>query len=171
MTGDPSQRPDRDRKPDLDQRLAYLEDIHRIKELKSLYCYHANVTPGHIGNIAELAMLFTEDAVYDTGFGAAVGPREIETAMRSRRSSPPFSEWVLTATHMAVNPVITVDGDQASGTWIGICPLTLRDHDLPVWYCVTYDDTYIRTPQGWLFQSVRTKPIVQPPDRSKTSPK
>jgi len=55
------------------------------------------------------------------------------------------------AFHRVSNPVIHVDGDQATGKWHVIAYLSQPDGN-PVMFFGVYHDQFVRTRQGWKFK-------------------
>ena len=93
---------------ELERRLRVLEDIEAIKQLK--YCYADACDRGYDHDT--LADFFTEDAVWDGGtFGRYEGREEIREFFCGVSTDIPF------AVHYMMNPIISVDGDKASGRW------------------------------------------------------
>src|SRR3990172_11585987 len=93
---------------DLEARTRRLEDLEAIRQLKARYCRLCD--DGYDAD--RLADLFTEDAVWDGGMlGKAEGRERIRRFFQRSPEVIPFS------VHMVMNPLITVDGDTASGTW------------------------------------------------------
>lgn len=132
---------------DLEQRIARLEDIEAIKALKARYCRFCDDNY----NVEGLASVFTVDAVWDGGntFGRADGRDGI------RRHFEGASKRVTIARHQVMNPIIDVDGDDATGHWLLFQPCTNAgpDGEEAVWLAATYADRYARAPEavdGWL---------------------
>ncbi len=134
---------------DLERRLLRLEDIESIKQLKARYCALCDANYDADG----LAELFTEDAVWDGGntFGLAQGREGI------RKHFAGASSRVTIARHQVMNPIVEVDGDQATGHWLLFQPCTNAGRDAggaiveeAVWLAATYADTYRREAAGWL---------------------
>ena len=95
---------------DLAQRVQVLEDIEAIRKLKALYC--AACDDDH--NPAKLGELFTEDAVWEA---SSVGRAEGRTAIQTLLGGIGQSGTIRNSAHNAINPVIEVDGDRATGHW------------------------------------------------------
>lgn len=129
---------------DFETRLRRLEDIEAIKQLKAEYC--ALCDDGYDPD--KLAALFTAEAVWDGGatFGVARGREGI------RRHFSGAAERITVARHQVMNPIVTVDGDEATGHWLLFQPCTNagRDSEEAVWLAATYADTYERHGDGWL---------------------
>jgi len=122
-------------------RLQVLEDREAIRELKARYCDICD--DGH--NAARIAEIFAEDGVWESErLGRFVG-REAIRAQFVR-----FGRDIAFSQHMVTNPVITVDGDTATGRWYFLSPMEFRG--APRWTFVRYDDQYVRVDGNWLFQ-------------------
>ncbi len=94
----------------LAQRLQRLEDIEAIRQLKARYC--AACDDDH--NPETLAALFHDDAVWEA---TSNGRFEGIAAIRGFFSGLRASGRIRRSAHHAINPVIEVDGDRASGHW------------------------------------------------------
>ena len=130
-------------------RLQRLEDIEAIRALKARYCERCDADYDPDG----LAALFTEDAIWDGGntFGVARGREAI------RRHFQGASSRVAIARHQVMNPIIEVEGDDATGHWLLFQPCTNAGTDEggervdeAVWLAATYADTYRREGGRWL---------------------
>ncbi len=95
---------------ELEKRVKAIEDLEEIKKLQRRYM-------SHLDNLefAEAASLFTENATAEIrNFGVRRGPKEITDVyvnilgQRKERHDG----------HMVGQPIITVDGDRAKGTWV-----------------------------------------------------
>ncbi len=137
---------------DLESRLRAAEDVQAIQRLKARYGALADErytvkgvkAADEVRRIAaEIAELFSEDAVWDGGetMGIARGRDEIR-----RRFEEPTLEF---SWHFFVKPEIRVDGDTASGTWDILAPCTVRG-GRPFWMAGAEDDTYRREDGVWL---------------------
>ncbi len=136
---------------ELARRVQVLEDIEAIRKLKAAYCDccdggWAPKGPSHMGAVADL---FVEDGVWD---GRPLAPRAegraaIAQMMIDYRVVPFIA-------HLVTNPVIEVNGDEATGRWHLVLPNSTPDSD-PMLSFGTYDEQYVRTGQGWKFRSLR----------------
>ena len=120
-------------------RLQVLEDIEAIKKVKAEYCAHCDNGP----NAQGIGALFAEDGVWDGGvdvFGRYEGRAAIEQMFAGASKVQPFS------VHNVMNPIIEVNGDEATGQWYLFQPCTLTgEHgDQAVWGAATYVDDYKR---------------------------
>ena len=98
--------------------------------------------------------LFTDDARIDfTAFGGPVGsPAEIKTFLAANLGI--FSR----TQHMMGLPLITIEGDRATARTSCNNPMVLTDADgsTKVWLIgLWYDDSLVRTSDGWRFTSRR----------------
>lgn len=135
--------------PDLPAAIRKLLDIEEIKQLKARYA--AACDDDYAPDV--LAALFTEDAVWD---GAFMGHAQGREAIRQFFAGA--SAMVAFAVHGISNPIIEVDGDRATGRWYLFQPMAMRGGDQAYWFCARYDDLYVRTADGWKFQSVKITP-------------
>lgn len=135
-----------------------LSDLEAIRTLKHQYAYLANIVDGKPGDPKKFAELFAKDATLDLGMGLRTGRAEIEDMMKSATT-----QWTC-AMHYMLNPLITLDGDRAEGTITGLFAFTTEDNPSPIWLSNIYSDTFVRTAEGWKFQSVRIQTAFVDPD-------
>lgn len=131
--------------------LRQLGDLEEIRTLRHRYAYLANIVDGQPGDPEEFSRLFAVDGTLDLGMGAATGQAEIVAMMKSATT-----QWVC-AMHYMLNPLIDLKGDVAEGKVSGLFAFTTQDNPSPIWLSNIYSDTYVRTEQGWKFQSVKIK--------------
>lgn len=136
--------------PTLEDRVARLEAIEDIKQLKARYtAYGDKLLP-----LDDVHTIFTPDAVWD---GGAAGRHEGRDAIAAyfRRQVPNM----LFSAHLLANPIIAIDGDRARAQWWSITPATrLRDgKQQAYWMLGAYDDRMVRQDGRWLFQVVNFK--------------
>jgi len=139
---------------DLNQRIARLESIEAIKQLKAAYC--ALCDNGYPAD--ELVQLFTEDAVWDGG--PTLGQIRGHEALRAFFASvPPRKPW---AAHLVMNPVIEVDGDRATAVWQLVMPHNVRSNgtDRSRWQLGTYNDEYVRVDGRWLIKTLKVESMI-----------
>ncbi|MBI1181379.1 MAG: hypothetical protein GC201_12545 [Alphaproteobacteria bacterium] len=125
-----------------------LQDLEEIKTLTHKYTYGANIIGGKPGDLNAFVKLFAEDATFDVGMGAATGHAEILEMMKALTT-----QWEC-AMHYMLNPVIELDGDRASGKITGLFAFTTKKDPAPIWLSNIYSDTFVRTADGWRFQSI-----------------
>jgi hypothetical protein len=94
----------------VEQRLDRLEAIEAIKQLKARYC--AACDDDHDPDA--LVALFEEDGVWEA---TSNGRFEGLDAIRGFFAGLRASGRIRNSAHHAINPIIEVDGDQASGHW------------------------------------------------------
>ncbi|WP_221796416.1 nuclear transport factor 2 family protein [Aquisediminimonas sediminicola] len=141
----------------IEAQLLRLQDIENIKELRYRYAYGANIIDGQSGDLKAFAALFADDGIFDVGMGVATGPAEIEAMMKGLTT-----QWKC-AMHYMLNPVIELDGDRASGKVSGLFAFVSAENPAPIWLSNIYSDTYVRTSQGWRFQSVHIQTTFADP--------
>jgi ketosteroid isomerase-like protein len=129
----------------LEERIRALEDIERIKQLKARYAAACD----NNYDADAIAALFTEDAVWDGGRLGKAGGREAIRKFFSRAA-----EYFPFAIHNVMNPIIEVDGDQATGQWYLIQPATMAKGNQAVWLAASYNDRYVRIGEDWKFQQL-----------------
>lgn len=144
----------------IETRLARLEAVERIRNLKGRYCRLCD--GDHAGGFdpEKIAALFTEDGVWDAGPGMRFEGR---SAIAQFFAAIPASMGF--ARHHATNPEINVAADAMSavGRWHLFEPATLRDGDRAFWIFGRYEDAYVRVGSEWLFRSVRVDILANAP--------
>lgn len=135
----------------LEERLARLEAIEEIRQLKARYCLHCD--RGYDGEA--LAALFTVDAVWDAGAHRGVfrGRRAIRDFFATISSAIPY------AAHLVTNPLIEVEGDAARGNWRMLMPCMLSEGEAEIaaLQVAEYDETYRRVDGVWLIDGLRVR--------------
>ena len=127
----------------LAQQVQLLADIEAIKQLKHRYCAHCDDDYNPDG----LAALFTENAVWNGDIlGYAEGREGIREFFGAASSLVPF------AIHQVSNPIIEVNGDEATGRWYLWQPMLFGEQ--PLWLSARYADQYQRIDGNWLFDRV-----------------
>jgi hypothetical protein len=134
----------------LDARLARLEAIEAIRELKARY---ADVCDTGYDPL-RMRPFFTEDAVWDGGprFGRYEGVDAVCDFFAG------ISGTIVWALHYMVAPLIDVaeDGRTATGSWYLLEPCTIATKDGPRAMLITgrYADRYRLESDGWKFSEV-----------------
>ena len=161
--------------PSLEERVAALEDIHAIKQMKAHYafCADAKYTDAHerkpqheIDSIAwDQCSVFTDDVVWDNGlFGCFRGKRSVWEFLRA-------TPWKFSV-HMFMNPLIRLNGEQASGSWVIWEVATLAESNKAMFLSATLCDDYVKVDGTWLTRSVRmTNRFMTPYDEPWTERK
>lgn len=134
----------------IEKRLARLEDVEAIKNLKHQYA-HCCSDPGYDPD--GFASLFVDDAVWESdAFGTYDGREAIHSFIANLR------EELLWALHYMVNPVIDVadDGLSARGMWVLLEPATMTSSDGPDAVLMTgnYSDDFVKVGGEWKFKKV-----------------
>ncbi|RLA51375.1 MAG: hypothetical protein DRR42_10550 [Gammaproteobacteria bacterium] len=130
----------------LEKRITQLEDIEAIKQLKARYCDICD----DLHNPDRIASVFAEDGVWEGGdFGNATGHEAIRELFSGFRELFSFSQ------HNIMNPIITVDGDRATGSWYIVGPWTYKENNKEIWMTARYDDDYSKINGVWKCQYLR----------------
>ncbi len=124
-----------------------------IEDLMARYAHFGD--RGFAGSGADtqaLAALFTQDGVWESGDVVRFeGPEAIAAGLAA---SP-----VAFVVHMLLNPIITFDGDEASGLWKAILLLTGRE-GAGRWGVTRYEVRYRSTVEGWRIAHLRSGNIA-----------
>lgn len=129
---------------DLLRRVRRLEDIEALRTLRN--AYHSCINDGRY---ADIAALFTRDAVVELGYLARYdGIDAIDRGFRGMGERERFFIKQFIHSHS-----VEVDGDHGTG----ISYLEARYGRYGVSYLVSgrYDDVYVRQNGKWLFQEMR----------------
>lgn len=134
----------------LEQRLQEHDDRQAIIRLKARYVNYNDggwKGPTHCFP-DEVADMFVEDGVWDgrPHSGYAQGREQIRQLFKDFGIMP----FIV---HYVTNPLIEIDGDNASGHWHAIVTATMPDQSA-VWILGLYKDTYVRTPEGWKYKTL-----------------
>ncbi|MEO1190437.1 MAG: nuclear transport factor 2 family protein [Pseudomonadota bacterium] len=132
---------------DLEARIDRLESIEAIKSLKHRYMNECDL--GYPP--AKLGPLFTEDAIWTSAvFGHHDGRKAIEDFFDG------VSSQIVFAAHLAMNGIIEVEGDEASGVWRILMPCTMMEegHKVSRWILGDYDERYRREKGVWRFSKI-----------------
>lgn len=133
----------------LEARIARLEDIEAIKQLKAHYCEICD--DGH--DPERIVTIFTEDGTWEgKGIGHAKGHAEIRALFES------FGERITFSQHMVMNPRIEVNGNTATGTWYFFGPFTFRDGNQAKWQSTRYHEDYVKVNGQWKIRKLRIRP-------------
>jgi ketosteroid isomerase-like protein len=133
---------------DLAARVRRLEDVEAIKQLKARYCTICD--DDH--DPERITSVFSEDAIWEgRGIGRAEGHAAIRELFRGFQRAISYSQ------HMAVNPLIEVDGDTAKAVWYFFGLFTFRDGNLAKWQAARYHEDYVRVDGEWKIRHLRVK--------------
>ena len=134
----------------LEQRIQVLEDIEAIRKLKAMNC--AACDDDH--NPDKLGPLFAQDATWEA---TVMGKAEGREAIKAYLAAVGTSGRIRNSAHHAINPIIDVEGDHATGHWRLIMLYTenlgageVRYQRIIGWY----RESYVRTAEGWKFQTL-----------------
>ena len=133
----------------LEERVRRIEDYQAILDLKGRYCNACDggwERPSHDYDV--VSELFTGDAVWDgrPGLPLAEGREAIRAMMKNFRDKLPF------IIHHVMNPVITIEGDTATGHWHAI--IHYRRPNGASTSFAFYEETYVKRDGRWLIQSL-----------------
>lgn len=118
-------------------------DRDAIRNLLARYTYE-----GDRGRVAALASCFAADGVLEFPGNAPAGPAAIAAALASGSRNPRLTF----VRHHITNPLIAVDGDQATArSYFTVHSNSGPDHS------GTYDDRLVRTAAGWRFAHRRVR--------------
>jgi SnoaL-like domain len=134
----------------LEARLQRLEDIESIRQLKARYC--AGCDADH--DPALLGPLFHDDAVWEaSGIGRFAGREAITGYFSALRATG----RIRNSEHCAMNPIIDINGDTATGHWRLLMLYTANvPGSAPEFFRIIgwYREQYRRLAGEWRFQSL-----------------
>ena len=144
----------------LEQRIRRLEDIDCVKNLTARYADAVN--KGWAGKTLDLAVIphiFAADARWTSvEFGTTIGSAAMAATLPAVTAAVEFSM------HAFLNPIITVDGDTAAGSWL-MWIASVYDAE-PGTVHMSADMTYTRTAAGWRIQTVNIHNGLRIPGRT-----
>lgn len=119
------------------------EEYVALTQLKHEYCHRID----H-GDYDGWVDLFTDDGEF-----VRAGEDRFEGATELRRfATDVFDERFEFTAHLVSNPVLSVDGDEATGRWYLYLLYTTRDGDTG-WTQARYEDEYRRVDGAWRVRS------------------
>jgi 3-phenylpropionate/cinnamic acid dioxygenase small subunit len=123
-----------------------VEEKDAIRELLARYCF---LLDGYL--LSEFAALFTADGEWISRNGTGKGPAEIEKLLRGLVPEPAPGNR---RKHLTANIIIDLAGERAT---VVSNFLVVRDSEKGPVIAVagTYDDTVVKTGEGWKFKSRR----------------
>ena len=125
------------------EKIQWLFDVEQIKQLKHRYCAFCDEQYDPDG----IAELFVEDGIWDGGtFGRA------ESREGIRRFFGDTSKQVEFANHYVTNPIIEIDGDNATGRWDLWQPMITVPDPTALWLVAKYREQYVRQKDNWMFK-------------------
>ena len=130
----------------LEERIQRLEDIESIKQLKARYCEICD--DDHNPDL--ITTVFSSNAVWEgQGIGRASGHGEIVQLFKTFQSAISFSQ------HIVNNPIIEVDGNDATGRWYFFGTFTYYEGGVRRWQSARYHEKYVRSDTGWKIQHLK----------------
>lgn len=133
---------------DLADRVARLEHIEDLKQLKYRYC--AAVDANYDADA--IAAMFTEDGVWD---GADLGYYEGRDAIRESFTEP--NATVMWMRHCVFNPIIELSGDRARCQWYMWLPKILVDRTTKTFQGGTHVDDCRLVDGRWYFKTMQVR--------------
>jgi hypothetical protein len=153
-TSEQINREERAMMTDIEKRIAVLEDIEAIKKLKATYCYLVDAgVAGDTSKLDELMTFFAEDATADFDFLGVHEGKEAVTAFYKEVVPAAISY----SAHMATNPIIEVEGNQAVGSWYFLVPATGKAENKAVWIQGRYKEEYIKIDGEWKWKTLTAR--------------
>jgi hypothetical protein len=132
---------------ELGARIKVLEDIEDIKKLMASYAYWVDAF-----QMDDAMDLFAENA------RAEYGPMSYEgkdgLANFFKEFVPNTQSW---SAHQLLNPIVTVEGEKAKGTWYLFCPATVLNPEgnQAVWIQGRYNNEFVKIDGKWKFSLLR----------------
>ncbi|MFC6731632.1 MULTISPECIES: nuclear transport factor 2 family protein [unclassified Haladaptatus] len=125
-----------------------VEEFLEISQLKHEYCYRIDD-----GDYDEWVSLFTEDGTFGrAGQDPAEGAEGLQYF-----ATEIFDNMYQQTAHLLSNPVIDVDGDEATGQWYLLLQFT-DDEGEQQWMQGRYEDEFERVDGEWKLSSVTVVP-------------
>lgn len=143
---------------DLERRVRVIEDVLAVQHLMANY--HNAVDGwderGTHRDPGAIADLFTEDGVWDVTARepAPTGREEIAALARDLQAVP----WII---HTLVSPIVSAEGDRATGEFKGILRVGRAGGEALRWSMGRYRLDARRTPEGWRIQRLSWEPMTE----------
>ncbi|MGQ1910729.1 nuclear transport factor 2 family protein [Marinifilum sp. RC60d5] len=145
-------------KPTLEQRIQRLEDLEAIKTLQSTYGHFVDKGWDEKEMITDrLEEVFTEDAIWESK-EQDMSVQGIQQIAELFKMMDARSELFI---HSFSNPIIDLQEDKATATWRLISPMKLDGGELQN-MLASYNNEYVRTPEGWRIKVLRLIPAYMP---------
>ena len=139
---------------DLEKKIQMLEDREAIKELRATYCYLVDegCNNNDRSKLEELmAKYFSKDATAEfQPLGKFDTYEEVHNFYT--KTVPDLLSFCV---HMVHNPVIKIDGNNATGEWYFDVPAIYRQTNKSVWIMGKYEEKYIKEDGVWKFLFVK----------------
>jgi ketosteroid isomerase-like protein len=136
---------------DLEKRMRAFEDIEEIKKLHRQYAYWLNAHQWD-----EMIDCFTEDALADIGqHGPHKGRKEI-TELFKVKIAKVNENW--NSGHFVTEPIISVEGDRATGSWIlyiFVFHGNKPNEPAYTWFQGRHDCEYVKINGKWKYKYIK----------------
>jgi len=133
---------------EIEARITVLEDIEEIKNLMSTYEY---LIDNHQSD--DLVALFADNAKAEWNIlGSYEGKEAIANVLKNI-----VSGTLIWSAHMLLNPLVTVEGDKAKGTFYLFGPSTIPgpEGERAIWVQGRYDNEFVKEGGKWKFSLLR----------------
>lgn len=129
----------------LESRIQLLEDIEAIKKLQATYGHFVD-QGWNSKQFQDVSHFFTEEATFEcAAFGInAKGNKQISESLK-------LAGVFAIAQHSFTNPIIDVDGDNATGKWLLWVGVNGGESNIVF---ESEDVKYVRTSEGWKIQAI-----------------
>ncbi len=133
----------------LEERVRRLEDLEAIKDLTARYATYVDKGwNGKTVDLEGLRTIFAVDATWNS-VDMRTGGAGVEEIVQGAEAATAVVQFSM---HSFTNPVITVDGDGATATWLLWVASKIGGQARQVF--MSEDVTYVRTTGGWRVKSV-----------------
>ena len=133
---------------ELEARIRVLEDIEEIKSLMSTYTYLIDSSRWD-----DVAALFADNAKAEWNIlGSYEGKEAIANLFKNI-----VSGTIIWSAHMLLNPLVTVEGDKAKGTFYLFGPATVPspEGERAIWVQGRYDNEFVKKSGKWRFSLLK----------------
>jgi len=127
------------------------EAEHAIRQLKHEYCFAIDG-----GRYEEWASLFTDDGRFVRGSGDSYEGFDELHEFASEQFDPLFE----TVTHVVTNPVVDVDGNEATGRWYLLFIYETGEGEVG-WTQARYEDEYRQVESEWRIAESQVVPRIE----------
>ena len=129
------------------------EDRYAIERLKYAYCRLLDTK-----DFAAMCALMVEDVTVTYGGGAITltGRQAVQDYLTKAMADP-----TMLTSHLVSCPEIDVDGDTATGRWALVDTVIIDKAGIVIRGASTYEDRYVRTPEGWRIQHTGYKRLFE----------
>jgi ketosteroid isomerase-like protein len=141
----------------LEARVQRLEDIEAVRQLMARYhilCDGWDERGTHKDPDA-IAELFTDDGIWAVTDRQPPPTGRAEVAALAKDNQA--IDWIV---HFVANPIVEVDGDTATGEFIGVLRVRVAREMRKSWVVGRYRIAAARTADGWRFKRVDWEPYV-----------